>query len=105
MNTEIDKKCLKILKVLYNSETTEKEIAKIVDWKDLSQPNQYIQYLLNNDLIQRVLRDATPDGEGGYNDDGISYYRITVRGKAVFEADRAHKFEKALDWGSNLFQV
>lgn len=104
MDIELDKKCLKILSVLYDLETTEAEIAALIDWQDLSQPNEYIQHLLRNGLIQRVLRDATPDGEGGHVY-GTTYYKITVHGRAALENIRNHKFEKALDWGSNLFPL
>ena len=102
MDVKLDKKCLKILEILYDAETTENEIAAMIDWQDLTQPNEYIQHLLSSGLIRRVLRDATPDGEGGYNEDGITYYRITVHGRAALENVWNHKFEKALDWGSNL---
>ena len=102
MDVEIDKKCLKILSILYDAETTENELASMIDWKGLSQPNEYIQHLLSSGLIQRVLQGATPDGEGGFKEDGTTYYRITVRGRAALENVRNHKFEKALDWGSNL---
>jgi hypothetical protein len=102
----LDKSCLKILSVLYESETTEQEIAAMIDWKDLSQPNKYIQYLLGNGLIQQVLRDATPDGEGGYKDNtGTAYYQITVHGKAEFENLCGRRIEKALDLAASLFPL
>lgn len=103
---KLDKVCAKILSALYDNEIEENEIAAMIDWKDLSQPNKYIQYLLGNGLIQQVLRDATPDGEGGYYENtGTAYYKITVHGKAEFEHLRGRRIEKALDLAASLFPL
>lgn len=100
----LDKMCIKVLSVLHDGDTEEQEIAAMIDWQDLSQPNEYIQFLLGNGL--KVLRDATPDGEGGYDENtGTAYYQITVHGKAEFEHLCGRRIEKALDLAASLFPL
>lgn len=102
----LDKVCIKVLSVLHDGDTEEQEIAAMIDWQDLSHPNEYIQYLLGNGLIHKVLRDATTDGEVGYDENtGTAYYQITVHGKAEFEHLRGRRIEKALDLAASLFPL
>ncbi len=103
---KLDKVCVKILSALYDNETEEYEIADMIGWKDISQPNEHIEHLMCAKLIRRIMRDAVPDGEGGYKDNtGTAYYRITAQGKAELEHLHNRRIEKALDLVSNLFPL
>ena len=85
---KIDKVCAKILSALYDNEIEENDIAAMISWKDISQPNE------------------VPDGEGGYKDNtGTAYYQITAQGKAELEHFHGRRIEKALDLVSNLFPL
>lgn len=100
---KLDKVCAKILSALYDNEIEENEIAAMIGWKSISQPNEHIDYLMRTMLIRRIMRDAVPDGEGGYKDNtGTAYYQITVQGKAEYEHLRKRRIEKALDLAANL---
>lgn len=100
---KIDKVCVKILSALYDNEIEKNEIAAMISWKDISQSNEHIEHLMRARLIRQIMRDAIPDGEGGYKDNtGTAYYQITVQGKAEYEHLRGRRIEKVLDLAANL---
>ena len=103
---KIDKVCAKILSALYDNEIEENDIAAMISWKDISQPNEHIEHLMRARLIRRIMRNAVPDGEGGYKDNaGTAYYQITAQGKAELEHLHGRRIEKALDLVANLFPL
>ena len=100
---KLDKVCAKILSALYDNEIEENEIAAMIGWESILQPNEHIDYLMRTRLIRLIMRDAVPDGEGGYKDNtGTAHYQITVQGKAEYEHLRKRRIEKVLDLAANL---
>lgn len=88
----MEKVSYRLLKKLYRAESmTAEAVNAFTESKEEKKPNKYTTYLSMDKLIESYVTGQESDGAGGFSD-GVTHWRITLRGRDYIEQRRKDLF-------------